>query len=61
MAFVITKPGNPRPEKYYYGRCEKCGCEFECDDRDTLDVIGFKAKVNCPTCKKVVTVTECED
>lgn len=36
MAIKITKRGvkpTPIPLK---GRCSRCGCEFECDESDTL-------------------------
>ena len=40
-------------------RCKHCGCEFEIEPKDIKrkkDKLGDFPTVECPTCKKVVTV-----
>jgi hypothetical protein len=63
---VITKPGHGIHNHRMVGKCHKCGCEFRCHRRDTLEYIGgsrdakFDATVCCPdlTCCTVVRVTQ---
>lgn len=47
--FKIIKMGNPQPlpkrtTLKYYGKCEICDCEFECDPSDTIHF----TKATCP-------------
>ena len=49
----ITKQGEA-PSTVYEGRCEECGCEFECAREETL--VGAWRHCECPNCKQLVLV-----
>jgi len=50
----ITKQGEP-PSTTYAGRCEDCGCEFECT-REEARLAGQWRWVDCPCCRASVEV-----
>jgi len=55
----ITKQGEP-PDTVYEGRCEECGCEFECAREET--VVGAWRYADCPNkCGHLVQVYRLTD
>ena len=62
----ILKPGRAKKAWIYHGMCEICGCEFECQDYETLRGKGYLYDdvdgnwCTCPNieCQKSVFVTK---
>lgn len=42
----------------YRGICEECGCEFECERKETI--VGNWRYATCPCCKSLVQVQNTE-
>lgn len=53
----IIRHGIPQA-KFYEGRCEECGCEFECQRDETF--VGHWRYALCPCCKHLVHVRRTE-